>query len=178
MLGLIAASQVTSIRAEEADGHLENLVVRPVSRGRWLAGRLLLSAGLLCVAGIVSGIGAWAGAESQHGRVGLGSLLAAGINVIPPALLLLGLGTLLLGAWPRRAPAAVYAYLAWSFLIEFVGAIVHASHWLLDTSVFFHLAPAPAVTPDWASAAAMTGLGVAAALVGGTLFRRRDLLGA
>jgi ABC-2 type transport system permease protein len=118
----------------------------------------------------VSGIGAWAGAASQHGRVGLGSLLAAGINVIPPALLLLG-------AWPRRASAAVYGYLAWSFLVEFLGAIVHASHWLLDTSLFFHLVPAPAVSPDWVSAAAMTGLGAAAALAGGVLFRRRDLLG-
>lgn len=123
-------------------------------------------------------MGAWVGAASQHGRVGLGSLLAAGINVVSPALLLLGFGALVIGVWPRRTSALVYGYLAWSFVIEFFGAAVHASHWLLDTSVFYHMVPAPATSPDWASAAAMAGLGVAGAVSGGIFLSRRDVLGA
>jgi len=90
----------------------------------------------------------------------------------------LGLSALAFGAWPRRAPAVVYGYLAWSFLIEFLGSIVRASHWLMDTSVYFHVAPAPAASPDWASAAVIAGLGVAGAVTGALLFRRRDVLGA
>lgn len=110
--------------------------------------------------------------------MGLGSLLAAGINVVSPALLLLGFGALVIGVWPRRTSALVYGYLAWSFVIEFFGAAVHASHWLLDTSVFYHMVPAPATSPDWASAAAMAGLGVAGAVSGGIFLSRRDVLGA
>ena len=178
MIALVAAGQVTAIRAEEADGHLENLMVRPVRRTSWLAGRLGLAMLLLTAAGVLAGIGAWAGAASQHSGVGFGSLVTAGLNVVPPSLFLLGLGALLLGAWPRRTAAVVYGYLAWSFLIEFLGAVVHASHWLLDTSVFFHMVPAPATSPDWASAAVIAGLGVAGAVVGGILLNRRDLLGA
>jgi len=178
MIALIAAGQVTAIRTEEADGRLENLLVRPVSRTSWLAGRLLLSAALLLAAALLAGIGAWAGAASQHSGIGIGSLADAGLNVLPPAVFLLGLGALVLGVRPRRTSAVVYGYLAWSFLVEFTGAVVHASRWLLDTSVFFHMVPAPATSPNWASAAVLAGLGVAGAVTGGIFLRRRDVLGA
>jgi ABC-2 type transport system permease protein len=178
LLALIAAVQVIALRDEEASGHLENLLVRPVSRARWLYGRLLLSAGVLLVAGTLAGAAAWAGAASQHGDVRPGSLVNAGLNLVPPALMLLGLGALAFGAWPRRAAALTYGYLAWSLLVEFTGAVVHISHWVLDTSVFFHMAPAPAANPDWVSAAVLVGLGMAGALAGAFMFGRRDVLGA
>jgi ABC-2 type transport system permease protein len=178
MIAMIAAGQISAMRSEEAEGHLENLLVRPTSRTAWFATRLQVSAVLLVLAGLVAGIGAWAGAASQHTGVRFSSLLAAGLNVVPPALFFVGLGALVLGAWPRGTSAVVYGYLAWSFLIEFIGAVVRASHWLMDTSVFFHMVPAPAASPDWASAAAMTGIAAAAAVVGGILFGRRDVLGA
>ena len=174
LIALISAGQITAIRTEEADGKLENLLVRPVSRTSWFAGRLGLSTLLLLTAGLLAGIGAWAGAASQHSGVRFGSLLTAGLNVVPPGLFLLGLGALVLGAWPRRTSTIVYGYLAWSFLIEFAGGVVHTSHWLMDTSVFFHMVPAPATTPDWSSMAVITGLGILGAVLGGILLCRRD----
>ena len=39
LVALIAAGQVTAARAEEAEGRLDNLLVRPVSRSSWLTGR-------------------------------------------------------------------------------------------------------------------------------------------
>ncbi|HEY7946023.1 MAG TPA: hypothetical protein VID75_00025, partial [Acidimicrobiales bacterium] len=174
MIALIAAGQVAAIRSEEAEGRLENLIVRPLSRTRWFAGRLGLSALLLVAAGIAAGMGAWAGAASQHSGVGFSSLVVAGLNVVPPSLFLLGVGALVMGARPRRTTAVVYGYLAWSFLLEFVGAVVHASHWLLDTSVFFHIVPAPATDPNWASAAVVAGLGLMGVLTGAFFLDRRD----
>jgi len=176
LIALVAAGQITAIRAEEGDGRLENLVVRPLSRTSWFAGRLALAALVLLAAGLLAGLAAWAGAAGWHNAVGLGSLMAAGLNVVPPAMFLLGLGALGLGAWPRCTSAAVYGYLAWSFLIELTGAVVHADHWLMDTSIFFHMVPSPAANPDWAGAAMMAGLALAAALAGGALLHRRDLL--
>jgi ABC-2 type transport system permease protein len=174
LIALISAGQITAMRTEEADGYLENLLVRPVSRTSWFAGRLGLSFLLILTAGLLAGIGAWAGAASQHNGVRFGSLVTAGLNVVPPGLFLLGLGALVLGAWPRRTSTVVYGYLAWSFLTEFAGGVVHTSHWLLDTSVFFHMVPAPATSPDWPSMAVITGLGIGGAVLGGTLLCRRD----
>ena len=129
----------------------------------------------MMVAGVVAGVGTWAGAASQHSGVRFGSLVTAGLNVVPPGLFLLGLGALVIGAWPRRTSTVVYGYLAWAFLVEFAGGLIHTSHWLLDTSVFFHMVPAPATNPDWSSAAVMAGLGALGAVLGGLLLHRRDL---
>jgi polyether ionophore transport system permease protein len=153
---------------------VENLLVRPVSRTSWFAERLGLSSLLLLTAGLLAGFGAWAGVASQHSGIRFGSLVTAGLNVVPPGLCLLGLGALVLGAWPRLTSTVVYGYLAWSFLVEFAGGVVHTSHWLLDTSVFFHMVPAPDATPDWSSMAALTGLGIGGAVLGGLLLCRRD----
>ena len=175
LIALVAAGQITAMRTEEADGHLENLLVRPLSRASWFSERLGLASLLLLIAGIVVGLAAWAGDSSQHGGVSFGSLVTAGINVVPPGLLILGLGAFVLGVWPRRTSAAVYGYLAWSFLIELLGGVVHANHWLLDTSVLFHMVPAPAANPDWASAAVITGVGLIGAILGGVALKSRDL---
>jgi ABC-2 type transport system permease protein len=105
-------------------------------------------------------------------------MVAAGLNLVPPAVLILGVGTLAFGIRPRAASGACYAVLAWSFLVELIGGIVNASHWLLDTSVFHQMAAAPAVAPDWTTNAVLVALGVAAAAIGGIVFRFRDLAGA
>lgn len=72
----------------------------------------------------------------------------AGLNIAPASLFILGLGALVFGISPRWTTAVVYGYLAWSFLVELLGSVVHASHWVLDTSVYFHMVPAPASSPD------------------------------
>jgi ABC-2 type transport system permease protein len=178
MLALIAAGQVSALRTEEADGRLDNLLVRPLGRIRWFVERFVLSCGLVLVAGLVAGVGAWAGAASQHTGVAFGSLVQAGLNIVPPAIFLLGLGALTFGLRPRWCSAVVYGYLAWAFLVEFVGAVVHTSHWVLDTSVLFHLVPAPATSPDWTSAGIISAIGVAGAALGAACFVRRDTVGA
>ena len=174
LIALISAGQISAMRTAEADGYLENLLVRPVSRTSWFAGRLGLSSLLVLTAGLLAGIGAWAGAASEHSGVGFGSLVMAGLNIVPPGLFLFGIGALVLGARPRRTSPIVYGYLAWSFLIEFTGGVVNTSHWLLDTSIFFHMVPAPATTPDWSSMAVITGLGIGGAVLGAILLCRRD----
>jgi ABC-2 type transport system permease protein len=89
----------------------------------------------------------------------------------------LGLGVLLFGLWPRVASAGVYAVLAWSLLVELIGGIGALSKWLLDTSVFHHVASAPAVPVDWTTDAVLVGLAAVGALVGAAAFARRDLQG-
>ena len=97
---------------------------------------------------------------------------------MPPAIVILGIGVLAFGIRPRATSIVVYAVLGWSLLIVIVGGFGTISHWVLDTSVFHHMASAPAVPPNWEANGIMTAVGVAAALVGGLAFRRRDLQGA
>jgi ABC-2 type transport system permease protein len=171
-----AASQIAATQEEEAAGHVGHLLARPVSRWRWLAGRLAAATALIIAASLAAGLAGWAGLAGQHTSLGLAQLVKAGLNIAPPALFILGAGCLAYGAWPRLASPVTYGLVAWSFLIELLATVI-TSRWLLDTSVLHHIQPAPAAQPDWTTAAWLTGLGILTALTGTALFSHRDLTG-
>jgi ABC-2 type transport system permease protein len=177
MVAFVGAGQIAAARVEEAEGRLDHLLVRPVSRTSWLAGRLALAAIALAGCGLLAGLLAWAAAASENAGVRLTSMLGAGVNMLPPALCVLGIGIFAFGVWPRATTAAGYGVLTWSLFITLVGGFSTTNHWLLDTSVFHHMASAPAVSPDWTSAGALVGIGAVAALAGTLAFGRRDLAG-
>ncbi len=178
LVGLAAAGQVTATREEEADGRLDHLLARPVAHLPWLAGRFTVAAAGITVAGITTGFLTWLSATAAGADVSLPALLAAGANVVPAGIFVLGVGTLVHGLAPRAAGPVAYGIVAWSFLIEIVGAGLGASHWLLDLSVLHHIARAPATGVGWDSAATLTALGIAAAVTGALAFAHRDLEGA
>jgi ABC-2 type transport system permease protein len=178
LLAFATAGQIGAMRAEEADGHLDHLLARPIDRRAWLAQRLGFAAVFVAAAALATGLAAWAGIAGGPGGLGLGPMLQAGLNLIPPALLILGLGTLLLGVAPRLAMPLLYALVLWSFLIEIIGTSITSSHWLLDTALFTHVGPVPAASLDWAAMGILTGLGLIAALAGLATFTRRDLAAA
>jgi ABC-2 type transport system permease protein len=178
LIGFVAANQITAARAEESGGLLEHFLVRPVSRLGWLGGRVAVALGVLLLTGVAAGLFAWIGAATQHSGLSFPDLLAAGINLVPPAIVILGIGILTFGLWPRGTSIVVYAVLCWSLLVVIVGGFGTVSHWVLDTSVFHHMASAPGVPPNWEANGIMAGVGLIAALVGAVAFRRRDLQGA
>ena len=76
---------------------------------------------------------------------------------------------------PRATSVVVYSLVVWSFLVEIVGGVVRANHWLLDLSLFHHLAPAPATDPRWAADAVFVVIGLALSTVGTVFFARVGL---
>lgn len=177
LVAFAGAGQLTAARSEEAGGRLDHLLVRPVARSAWLGGRVVVAIVVLLAAGILGGVCAWFGAASQHAGVGFTTLLEAGVNLVPPAVAILGIGVLVMGARPRLTSIVVYGLLGWSLLVVVVGGIGAVSHWILDTSVFHQMASAPAVAPHWEANGIMVAVGVAGAVLGGLAFRRRDLQG-
>ena len=62
-------------------------------------------------------------------------------------------------------------------LIELIGGVVTTSHWLADSSLFHQMAAAPAVNPDWTTAAATVGIGAVCGGVGALALHLRDVQG-
>ena len=178
LMAIAVAGQVSAMRNEESSGHLDNLLVRPVARWRWLVVRLAVALGLVVVASVLAGFAAWLGAVSQHADVRLGDLVRAGLNIVPPAVFVLGIGGLAFGVWPRGAVGVVYGLVIWSFLVETLASAFDSNHWLRDTSPLLHIAPVPAASPNWPAAFWLVGLGLAAGALGIAAFGRRDLAGA
>jgi ABC-2 type transport system permease protein len=177
LAAFLAAGQVIAARGEEGEGRLDHLLVRPVSRVSWLAGRGFVAAVAVVVGGVLAGLATWLGTVFENGGVSFATLLRAGINVVPPALCLLGIGILVFGVRPRWTTHAVYGVLGWSLLVEIVGAVGTYSRWLLDTSLFHQMAAAPAADPNWTTNAIMVAIGATAAVLGGLAFQHRDIQG-
>ncbi len=169
------ASAMGRVREDEAEGYLDNLVVRSVSRQRWLSGRAGLILAVVVIAGVLGGAGFWAAAASQHAGLSFHQLLLAGLNSAAPAALLLGIGVLALGFAPRLTSIVCWGLLAWAFLLDMLGSAIKVNHWVMDTSLLYHLALAPAVNPNWRIAGIYLAIGVAAAVAGGWRFTQRDL---
>lgn len=176
-LTFIAVGQISAARKEESIGQLENLLVRPLSRVSWLTRRVVLATGILVTGGLLVGFSTWAGAASDHAGVSISTMLGAGLNTVPPALMLLGIGVLAFGLVPRAAIVLTYGAMVWSLLIEISGGIANVNHWILDSSAFHQMAAAPSVSINWTSNAIMVLIGAAAAIVGVGAFNRRDLKG-
>jgi polyether ionophore transport system permease protein len=177
LIVLMAASYVNAMREDEAEGYLDNLLTAPVSRMRWLGGRLLVLVVSVLLAGAVSGLFAWFGTASQRAGIGLNKMMQAGINSALPAAVIIGLGILTLGFKPRWTSAVMYAVIGWSFLLQLIGPAIKLNHWVLDTSLFYHVALVPAVDPRWGTNAMLVGIGVVTAIIGAVAFNMRDLAG-
>ena len=169
------ASAVSRVREDEAEGYLDNLVARRVSRVGWLSGRTALIAGVLLLAGLLGGAGFWDGAASQHAWLTFHELLLAGLNATAPAAALLGIGVGALGFAPRLTLVLCWGILGWAFLLDTLGSAIKLNHWLMGTSLLQHMALAPAVNPNWRVAGTYLAIGAAAAVLGGWRFTRRDL---
>jgi ABC-2 type transport system permease protein len=175
LLAFAVAGQISAARNEEAEGHLDNLLARRLSRSQWLAGRVAFGVALAVAAGFAASVGGWIGVTAGNSEVGMSAMLQAGLNITVPALFILGVGTLLYGLVPRLAAPLLYGLILWSFLIEIIGSSITSNQWLLDTAVLSHLGPVPATSLNWTVIAWLVGLASVAALVGAAAFSRRDL---
>jgi ABC-2 type transport system permease protein len=174
-LGIAAANFLGASRAEEADGRLEYVTALPVRRSDWLLTRTALAAASIVVIGLVAGVGGWVGVAVSGGDIAFGRMFLAGVNVIAPGLVVLGVGTLAYGSFARAGTAVAYALVAWSVLVELIGAFANFNHFILDTSIIHHVAAAPAMDPHWDATAVMLVIAVLAAIGGAVGLQRRDL---
>jgi ABC-2 type transport system permease protein len=174
---LFACSQLAAARHEESQERLETLLALPVARRRWLAGRLLLALAGTVAISLASCVLAWAGADIQNAGVPLTSMLEAGANCLPVALLFLGVAALAFALLPRASAGLAYGLVAVAFAWQLFGGLLGAPRWLLDLSPFQHVGLVPAQPFKAGAAAVMLALAAAASLAALWAFARRDLIG-
>ena len=173
---LFVCTQISALRRGE-EQYLESVLAQPVSRSSWLAGRLILTAFAAAAIALAAGIAAWVGATAAGVHVALPSLLEAGGNALPIAILFLGLGGLVYALAPRVAAGIMYGLVAAAFLWQLVGALIGPPHWVLDLSPFAHLALVPSQPFQPVSAAVMVTVGVLGVISSLVAFSRRDIAG-
>jgi ABC-2 type transport system permease protein len=174
-VSLFACAQVTAARHEESDQRLETLLALPVARAGWLGGRLALAAAAAAAISLTAGLLTWAGAASAGVHVSLATMLEAGANCLPTALLFLGVAALAYALAPRASAAIAYGLVSLAFLWQLVGSLLGAPGWLVGLTPFAHVGLVPAEPFRAAAAVIMLAIGAAAALAALAGLGRRDL---
>lgn len=177
-MSLFVVWRVGAARTEEATERLEQILVRPVRRVRWLGGHLLLAVVSLLVLVAVEVAALWGTAQVVDAELSLTDTLAAALNPLPAVAVVLGLAVLLLGLAPRWVVPVGATTAMLLYVVELLGPALEWPEWVLAVSPFHHLAVVP--VEDYDTAAGVGLLAVAALLtaVGVVAFRRRDLRGA
>jgi ABC-2 type transport system permease protein len=177
ILAVLAATGLAAIRGDEAKGYLDNLLVRPVNRRSWLSGRLAQVVGMVLIVALLSAVATWIVAGAQDVHYGLGLALANTVALLSAVWVLLAIGVILYGLWPRLAAAAVYVILVWSFMTDILKAIAPDAAEALGKSSFLHYVPTNLTkAPDWPTVGWLAVVGLVVMIVGVTRFNRRDII--
>jgi ABC-2 type transport system permease protein len=172
-IALVPAPQLTSAAEDDDEGRLGLLLALPVARRRHFATRVALAFGTATMSAVLAGAGAWIGAASQGIDVGLGTLLGAGLNVVPVAAVVLGIGALMLALIPRAAAPVVYAVVVACLVVDFVASLVTSTHWLERASLFHYMALAPAKPVDAVATSILLVIATALMVAATEVFARR-----
>lgn len=175
VVGLLPASQIGAAADEETSSRLVNVLAQPTRRSVLLGGRLALAAVAVLAAGLLAGLACWAGAASQGVDLGFGSMVGAGLNVVPTALLVLGIGAVALALFPRAGSPAVYTAIIASLIIDLLASMVSGLEWLAHLSLFHYMALAPAAAVDTVTVVVTLGAAAALCVLATGIFEQRDL---
>jgi ABC-2 type transport system permease protein len=177
VVSLFVCAQIAATRREESEQQLETLLALPVSRRRWLGGRLALACAGAVVLSLVAGVLAWAGATSQGVDVPLAKMLEAGANCLPVALLFGGIAALAYALVPRASTGIAYGLVVLAFLWQLVGSLVGVPKWLVEVTPFAHVGLVPTQPFRGGAAAVMLAIALAAGAAALWAFTRRDMIG-
>ncbi len=174
LVALLGAGQIGAAFEEETSGRLVHLLVRPTRRATLLGGRLVLGSAGIVAAGLLAGLAAWLGATTQGVDLDLGTMVAAGLNVVPTALVAFGIGATMLSVAPRAAVKTVYAVVIGSLLLDLVASMVSSLAWVGHLSLFRYMALAPADDPEATTIVITLAAAGALFVLSTILFARRD----
>lgn len=178
IISLYAAWRIGAVRNEEDAERAEHLLTRPLTRGRWLGGHLVLafvSVGLLV---LLTGVATWVGGVVTGAEVTLIDTIDASANLLPVILLFGGLAVAMFGLAPRLTIAVPVGAVVVAYVLSFVGPALDLPGWAVGISPFYHVALVPVEDFALTQGLVMLAIAVLAALVGWVAFNRRDVVGA
>ena len=105
----------------------------------------------------------------------MGAFIAAGYNFLPSVLFFIGLAALALG-WAPKLGKAIYAYLGYSFALNYFGGILNLPEWFSKTAVQSWIPRMPVDQFDGAVFIAMIGVSIALMAFGYIGYRKRDMV--
>lgn len=169
---------INKLFAEEVRLHLSQLYATKITRAQlyWTSVVLAIIAGALGVLLSAGSLGGTAlAAMGSNASMDIGDFLAAGFNFYPAVLFCTGLAALALG-WAPKAGKLVYAYLAYSFMLNYFGGILDLPNWFMKTAIQSWIPKMPLEQFDAPTFFTITVISFVMILLGYIGYKKRDMV--
>lgn len=124
-------------------GYAMLVLANPISRIKYLLSFLIISVVNAVVMIFVAGLGLYAGQfYSMDTPLDFDMVIQSAIVYIPAILSFVGIGTVVIG-WGIKLTTLVYAYLAYTFLVNYLGTLLNVKDWMKDITPFEHIPSLP-----------------------------------
>jgi ABC-2 type transport system permease protein len=163
------------VKGEEKHGRIEHILSRAVSRTRLLGSYLFISivTSILMISLAAVGLGATAAAVVEESPE-FGSILSAAFAYLPAMWIMIGFTMLLIGYFPKRT-GLTWLYIAFCFLMVYLGGLLQFPDWLLNLSPYQHVPSIPLEEASLFSFMMLTLVAFAMIIAGFFGFNRRDI---
>lgn len=181
MIGLVSILPIVLVNklfSEERRLHLSQLYATKVARSKlyWTSIGLAIIAGLAGILFAAGGLGGTAIAVMENSpTMGIFDFLAAGYNFLPSVLFFIGLAALAIG-WVPKLGKVVYAYLGYSFAINYFGGILDLPEWFSKTAIQSWIPQMPMEDFYAPVSITITMISIALMVIGYLGYRRRDMI--
>ncbi|WP_400245670.1 ABC transporter permease [Niallia sp. JL1B1071] len=181
MIGLVSILPIAIVNklfAEESRLHLSQLHATKVTRGQlyWTSVGLAIFAGFIGTLLAAGGLGGTAiSAMGESTTMDFGDFLAAGLNLFPSVLFITGLAALALG-WAPKLGKVVYAYLGYSFILNYFGGILDLSDGFSKTAIQSWFPQMPMEDFEAPIFITITVISIALLIIGYVGYKRRDMI--
>lgn len=163
------------LKSEEKNGRIEHILGRAVSRtrlmGSYLVLAFLISIVMTSMAGLGMGI---VGNSLMDETLPLSTFYYAAIVYLPAIWAMIGLSALLMG-WFKSLTGFVWLYLAFSFVVVYMGSLFQFPEWVVQVSPFGHIPQWPIEEMDIGAAAVLAGIAILLAIAGVVGYNKRDI---
>jgi ABC-2 type transport system permease protein len=178
-VAIYATQMLLRMRAEEAEGPLEQILGTAVSRPQWMISHVINAAlgSLVLLLVYAIGVGLAAGVIVGDVPAQVGDMLVAGVVQLPAILVIGGVVVAVTALLPRWAGAV-----CWTAVIVFIllgplfgAATFQLPEWTQSVSPFTHTPKLPGADVTAVPVVALVAIAAALAVAGVAAFRRRNL---
>lgn len=176
ILLVMTAVCMSSLRNQEAKGYLDNFLVQPIGRSKWLIGRIIIIIGMATIISLLAGYVIWQIATAQGVAISLGIMLQNALALTGTIILLVGIGTFLYGLLPRFASIGMFVVIIWAFVVDVLKSLLSLNDWIDKTSLLHYVSFAPTKSPDCSTFLRLVCIGVFLITIGVWCFTKRDIV--
>jgi ABC-2 type transport system permease protein len=178
LVSILPIAIVNKLYSEEVRFHLSQLYSTKVTRSQlyWVTISLATVSGIVGILLATVSLGGTAiAAMGDTSTMNMRGFFTAGYNYLPSVLMFIGLAALALG-WAPNLGKVIYAYLGYSFALNYFGGILDLPNWFSKTAVQSWIPRMPLENFNVLTFITMTIISIALVILGYIGYNKRDMV--